>query len=152
MLKKVWNAFNQMVDARRAFAPALLRYSVAAIFLWFGIEQIVHTDAWTYLIPDALINTFHISAATFVFANGCMEVVLALLLVLGIGTRIAALILAVHLFNILPVVGYSATSVRDFGLAMAALVVFLNGADKYTLDYRWAVGSSRDSNGVHIIN
>ncbi len=152
MIKTLWIKFNALVDSRRVFAPAILRYSVAAIFLWFGSQQILHTDAWTYLIPDTLTSFLHISASTLVFSNGIVEVVLAALLVVGIGTRIAALILAVHLFNILPMVGYSATAVRDFGLAMAALVVFFNGADKYTLEYHWARSAAESSGDIHIIS
>lgn len=151
MISTLWRKFNALVDSRRVFAPAILRYSVAAIFLWFGSQQILHTDAWTYLIPDTLTSFLHISASTLVFSNGIVEVVLALLLVVGIGTRIVALILAVHLFNILPMVGYSATAVRDFGLAMAALIVFFNGADTFTLEYRWGRGAQDEFEHVHVI-
>lgn len=152
MINTLWRKFNTLVDSRKVFAPAILRYSVAAIFLWFGGQQILHTDAWTYLIPDALTSFLHISASTLVFSNGIVEVVLAALLVVGIGTRVVSLILAVHLLNILPMVGYSATAVRDFGLAMAALVVFINGADKYTLEYHWARSTADAAGDIHIIN
>jgi uncharacterized membrane protein YphA (DoxX/SURF4 family) len=151
MIHTVWVKFNALVDSRRVFAPAILRYSVAVIFLWFGSQQILHTDAWTYLIPDALTSFLHMSASTLVFSNGIVEVVLAVLLVIGVGTRVVALILAIHLLNILPMVGYSATAVRDFGLAMAAVVVFINGADRYTLEYRRARRAD-EVQGIHIIN
>lgn len=46
--------------------------------------------------------------------------------------------LAVHLFNIMWMVGYGEIGVRDFGLAIATLVVFMNGSDAFCLQQKKA--------------
>ena len=61
--------------------------------------------------------------------NALFELVFGFLLLFGWQTRIAALLLALHLFDIMYVVGYGEIGVRDFGLAIATLVVFMNGPD-----------------------
>ena len=57
--------------------------------------------------------------------------IFGLLLLFGWQTRIVALLLALHLFDIMWTVGYGEIGVRDFGLAMGTLVVFMNGPDLF---------------------
>ena len=65
--------------------------------------------------------------------NAVFEIIFASLLALGIFTRIASLLLALHMIGIVVSLGYNAVAVRDFGLMIATFTVFLNGPDKLCL-------------------
>ena len=77
--------------------------------------------AWTFVVTPWPVYLF------------VLEGVLGLMLLFGWQTRIVALLLALHLFDIMYVVGYGEIGVRDFGLAVATLVVAMNGYDPLSL-------------------
>ncbi len=111
------------------YAASVLRYAMSAVILWFSIQQFLHNSTWTAYIPDSIVSMTHLSASVLVFFNACFELVFGLALVFGWQTRIVALLLALHLFDIMWVVGYGEIGVRDFGLAFGTIVVFMNGSD-----------------------
>ena len=111
------------------YAASVLRFAMSAVILWFSVQQFLHNQTWTAYVPDSAVALTHLSASTLVFFNAVFELVFGVLLVFGIRTRIVALLLAAHLFDIMWVVGYGEIGVRDFGLAMATLVVFMRGPD-----------------------
>lgn len=115
-------------------APAVLRVGLALVFLWFGSQQLLETERWTGFVPEAIVAMSGLSAELLVRANGVFEIIFGSLLLLGFQTRIVALLLALHMFQITGTVGYSAIGVRDFGLSVATLAIFLQGADEYGLD------------------
>lgn len=102
---------------------------MAAVILWFSLQQLMHNHQWIAYIPDYIVAVSHISARMLVLFNALFELVFGIMLLFGWQTRIAALLLALHLFDIMFVVGYGEIGVRDFGLAFATLVVFMNGPD-----------------------
>lgn len=118
------------------YAPIITRYGMSLVFLWFGFTQVMGPESWTSLIPEFITNITHLSALTFVYLNGGMEIVLGLLLIIGIYTRISALILALHLLFITIDVGYNAIGIRDLGLTLATLSIFFNGPDFLCLENR----------------
>lgn len=120
------------------YAPSVLRYGMTAVILWFSLQQFLHPATWTAYVPDSAVAITHFSAIALVYVNATLEAVLGLMLLFGWQTRIVALLLALHLFDIMYVVGYGEIGVRDFGLAVATLVVSMNGHDPLTLR-----GSSR---------
>ena len=61
---------------------------------------------------------------------------LGTLMLVGLYTRVSSFILALHLFGIAFSIGFNSLGIRDFGLAFATLVVFLNGVDELCLDKR----------------
>ncbi len=89
---------------------------------------------WTRLIPQMVIDLSHLSASTLVQANAVFELVFGLALFLGLYTRFVALLLALHLLDIVYVVGFTAVGVRDFGLAVATFSIFLYGPSYLSLD------------------
>lgn len=111
------------------YAASVLRYGLAAVILWFSLAQFLHNSQWTAYIPASIVAMTGVSAGILVFLNAVFELVFGLLLVFGWQTRIVALLLALHLFDIMYVVGYGEIGVRDFGLAIATLVIFMNGPD-----------------------
>jgi len=111
------------------YASSVLRYGMSAVILWFSFQQFADPQTWTAYVPDSAVSLSHLSASTLVYFNAAFELVFGLMLVFGWQTRIAALLLALHLFDIMYVVGYGEIGVRDFGLAVATLVVCMNGPD-----------------------
>ncbi|MBU6427311.1 DoxX family membrane protein [Patescibacteria group bacterium] len=113
----------------KLYAPSVLRYGMGTVILWFSIEQFLHNSLWTAYVPDYAVAISHLSASTLVFFNAAFELVMGILLVFGWRTRIVALLLALHLFDIMWTVGYGEIGARDFGLAVATLVIAMNGPD-----------------------
>jgi len=118
----------------KKFAPVVLRIGISLVFLWFGSQQLLHTAQWTALIPQSVMDMSHLTAVTLVHINGAFEIVFALALIIGFHIRITALLLALHILDIIYVVGYGQTGVRDFGIAIGTIAVFLYGMDGWSLD------------------
>jgi uncharacterized membrane protein YphA (DoxX/SURF4 family) len=120
---------QKIISFLERYAASVLRYGLAAVILWFSLEQFLHNSLWTAYIPPSIVVMTGISAAILVFFNAVFELVFGIALVLGWQTRIVALLLALHLFDIMYVVGYGEIGARDFGLAVATLAIFMNGSD-----------------------
>ncbi len=115
-----------------SYAPILLRFAIGLVYLWFGSSQLLDPLQWEAFVPSwALYGG--ITSHTLVYFNGIFEVIMALLLLLGIYTRIVASLLFVHLLTITLSIGFNAIGVRDFGLTFATLSIALYGDDKYSL-------------------
>ena len=117
------------------YALPLLRAGLVVLFLWFGLSQVTTPGDWLAWVPE-WTSAFGVSASTIVLLNGAFEVVLGALLAVGFYTRIAALLLSIHLLFIAYEVGYNDVGVRDFVLAIATLSLALFEPDQYTIDKR----------------
>lgn len=122
------------MNTMKLYAPTVLRYALSLVMLWFGTQQFLNTQEYVGYVPDSIVAMLHTSAITLVHLNGIAELVLGTLLVFGIWTRWVAFLLALHLLDIMFTIGYGQIAVRDFGLAMALMVIFMNGPDPLTLD------------------
>lgn len=125
----------------KELAPAILRISLALVFLYFGIVQLNDPSSWSSYVPEFL-DVPGISSNNLVALNGLVEITLGLFLICGLYTRFASLILSLHLFGIALSIGFSPLGVRDFGLAFATLSIFFSGPDRYTFDYNYAKKSN----------
>ncbi len=114
-----------------------LRVSLALVFLYFAFMQLSDPGSWSSFVPERF-KVSGISANNIVLLNGFVELVLGMFLIIGLYTRFASLILGIHLIGIAFSIGFNPLGVRDFGLALATISVFLFGPDRYTLDYRLA--------------
>lgn len=117
------------------YAPIILRIGLALLFLWFGTNQIMHPTDWFGFIPQSIISLTGLNVGTIVFFNGLFEIIAGSMLLLGLFTRVIAFLLFLHILDIAFVVGLDAIGVRDLGLSVATFVIFLNGADWFTLDH-----------------
>jgi uncharacterized membrane protein YphA (DoxX/SURF4 family) len=113
----------------KIYAPAVLRLGMVAVILWFSLQQFLHNDQYSAYVADLVVALSHLSAGMLVFFNAVFELVFGILLAFGWQTRIVSLLLALHLFDIMYTVGYGQIGTRDFGLAVATFVVFMNGPD-----------------------
>ena len=110
------------------YAAPVLRYGIGLLLLWFGLTNTFSPHTLIgYLPPWA--PTFGLAPLTLMVINGIAEIILAALLLLGIFTRIAALLAALHMAGIAIMLGYNDIGVRDAALAISAFAVFLNGSD-----------------------
>ena len=118
-------------ESLKRFAPLLIRTAIAIVFLWFGFSQLSNPAQWTRMIPDYVS---FMSPTALVYLNGSVEIILAVLLLLGLFTRIVSILLGLHLLHITTIVGYGATGARDLALALVTLSISLNGTDEFCLD------------------
>jgi len=117
----------------KTYAPLVLRIGMAAVFLYFGITQLMRPEAFVgWLPPEA--NLIPLPATTLVALNGGFETLFGTLLLLGLFRRISALLLGMHLMMITITIGLTDIGVRDFGLAVAAISIALTETDNLSLD------------------
>jgi uncharacterized membrane protein YphA (DoxX/SURF4 family) len=122
-------------DNFKKFAPIILRYGIGLVYLWFGISQLLSPENFVGYLPDFIFNSSY--ATTFVIINGIFEIIASILLLSGIFTRIVAILLALHLLAITIDVGYGEIGVRDFGLTIATITIFLWGEDEWCMEKKW---------------
>ncbi len=143
-----FSLFSSFFVKAKPYTPIVVRISIALVFLWFGINQLlVPKDFMGYLpswvIQDAagfghyfhsIIMLLHLTPAMIIFFNGLLETVLGLLLLVGLFTRVSALLLGLHLLSIAFSLGYNDVAIRDLGLFLVSISVFLHGADLWCWD------------------
>ncbi len=117
------------MDASRR-ATSILRYALAVVALWFGINEIIFPVTWEAFIPGFLGNGAHI--ATLVVIHGVTLSACGLAFVFNHYRRTAAYLFALLLFLIIADLviqsGFSDIAIRDVGLfgATLALAVIKN--------------------------
>jgi|SRR3989338_241255 len=121
-------------ESMRGLAPAIVRVGVSVVFIWFGYQQLINASSWTVLVPSWITSLSGINAVNFIYFNGVFEVVFGISLLLGLFTRIVGFLLALHMLHITYLVGYNDVGVRDFGLSLSTIAVFLHGADSWSID------------------
>ena len=120
------------IDKFRKLGPAIVRWGMSLVFLYFGFSQIRNPESFIFWLPEWTANLF-ISQTIFVYINGIFEIVFGTLLLLGLFTRISGLLLGLHLAAITISIGFTQIGVRDFGLTITTFAVFFNGEDDYCL-------------------
>lgn len=117
------------IQRASAYASPVLRCGIAAVIIWFGVQQLLNAEAWTIWLP-AWTAISGIEPTTIVYLNGGFEVVTGLMLLIGFWTRLVAFVLFLHLLVIVFDIGMNPTGVRDFGLAVALLAIALREEQK----------------------
>ena len=121
------------IDKYKEYAPLIARVSISLVFLWFGLNELINTEEWVTWLPQFAHN-LPIAPTTLVLINGTFEIIFGGLLLLGLFTRITAFLLFIHLLGISFSVGYSDVMIRDLGLSLVTLSIFLSGPDKWCLE------------------
>ena len=133
---------QKIIKFLELYSASILRYGMAAVILWFSVAQFFNATQWTAYVPDSIVSMTGISAVVLVYFNATFELIFGILLLLGWQTRPVAFLLAAHLFDIMYIVGYGEIGVRDFGLAVATFVVFMNGTDSLCIQQKRKVAVS----------
>ena len=122
------------------YGPLVLRLGLAFVFLWFGFSQLFQPESFYGYLPPMMMHLSSSLPHPLIILNGLAEIILGLLLLTGKWTRVAASLLAAHLFFIILSLGYNEIAVRDFGLMIGTIAIALNGADRWCLDQRQTKG------------
>ncbi len=142
------NKIKNFIGQNKKYSTDIVRIAVSLVFLWFGISQIVNPESFLGYIPEWLYQQepqmmhgfmqFMQKAPNFAYTlillNGIFETIFGALLLMGYFTRIAAFLLALHLFSIAFSLGYNDIAIRDFGLALATASLIFSGAGEFSLD------------------
>ena len=123
-------------------APAIARWGLGIVFFLFGILQFTSPESFYGYIP-AFANNFGMSSATLILLNGILDFAIGVLLLLGIFTRIVAIVAAVHLLVIILGLGWNDITVRDIGLMIVAVAIAVHGSDELCLEKRWRSSRAR---------
>lgn len=110
------------------------RIGLAGVLLWFGSQQLLHTQNWSGYVPDYAVHLSGISATTITLINGSAEIAFGLLLLAGFLTQVSAMIMGVHLVLIAFSLGINELGVRDWGLAAALFGIALAGPGVFSID------------------
>ncbi len=117
----------------------ILRVSLAAVFLWFGIDKFFHPIYWINAwLPDFVINLgaiFHVSVNSLVYSIGVIELLVGISLTSNMFIDFFAIIAVVFLVGISLFYGFSEVLVRDIGIigGLLALVFWPNpGLRRYS--------------------
>jgi uncharacterized membrane protein YphA (DoxX/SURF4 family) len=98
------------------------------------MSQISDPNSWIGFVPQSIMDITHLDVTVIVYLNGAFEIIAGSALFLGLFTRTVALLLALHMLDITFVVGLDAIGMRDLGLSVATVVVWMNGMDWFSLD------------------
>lgn len=115
------------------WSPFVLRIGISLVMIWFATQQFSNPSSWISYLPTWTQN-LPISQIGFIYLNGWFEITFGLLMLVGFYTRIVALFLGLHLLGIAFSVGYNPTGVRDFGLSIALISIFLYGKSIWSVD------------------
>jgi len=125
-----------MVHFNKEYTPILVRYGTGIVFFLFGLSQITTQENWLAWFPS-WIESFGVELTTVILITGIFNLIIGGLLLLGLFTRLAALLGILHLVGVITTIGYNDIAIRDFGLLLALIGVLFYGADKWCLDLKW---------------
>ncbi len=115
------------------YKDKLLSYSIAIVFLLFGIDKFVNTK----LVTSWLIATERVRAlipledlTLVVYLLGVIEIIIAILLFINIKQRYFALIAGIWLIIVMSTARYPSSLPQDLGLLGIAIFLILNRRDK----------------------
>lgn len=120
----------------KAYSPGIARIGVGLVFFIFGIDQIIRPEVWFAFIPQFALE-FGISQYTLIYLNGAFDLIIGTLLLLGLLIRISSGLGILHLIGLVLTFGYTDIAVRDFGLLIVLISVFLQGPDRLSLDQKF---------------
>ncbi len=126
------------IGSYKQYAPVVLRIGIALLMLWFGFTNVFSPNTLIGYLSPSIAHFTPFSSLTVMVINGMFEVLFGVLLLIGVFTRTASLLTALHIFGIAIILGYNDIAIRDYALAAASFAVFLNGADRYCLDKKHA--------------
>ncbi|MDD5050701.1 MAG: DoxX family protein [Candidatus Pacebacteria bacterium] len=117
----------------KKYAPLVLRIAISFVLLWFGTQQLLHPQMWVKILPP-WTTSLPFAPLTLIAINSWFEIIFGIALLVGFQTRIVALVLALHIFDIAYTLGYGSVAIRDVGLALATLSIAMADAPELSFD------------------
>ncbi len=106
-----------------------LRLGLAAVFLCFGIDKMVHPSYWLNAwVPKSLLDIvekFSVTGTQFIYLNGIFEILVGFSLLTGVLNKFFSILAIVFIVLVLIFSGVNEITIRDFGLIGGFVSVFL---------------------------
>jgi uncharacterized membrane protein YphA (DoxX/SURF4 family) len=117
------------------WTPLILRLVIAYVFIWFGWSCVSDPASWSGLVPDWT----HIfgSAETLVLIHGVVEIICAILLIVGFKLRWVSAILFLILLDTVIILGSGPAMARDIGLLGGIATIWFWNSEQITPERRW---------------
>ncbi len=107
------------------YSNLVLRLSLAAVFLWFGIDKFFHPDYWfNAWVPQsvaAIWESVGLGAMDIVYVSAVFEILVGVSLITNIFVFFFSALSVLFLIGIMFFSGFSEVLVRDIGLMGAFL-------------------------------
>ena len=106
-----------------------LRLGLAAVFLWFGVDKMIHPSYWLniWITPRVtdLISRTGLSGSQFIYLCGVFEALVGVSLAAGIFSKFFSALAILFLVGVAIFVSSGDVIVRDVGLIGGLVAVFL---------------------------
>ena len=112
----------------------VIRIGLAVVFLWIGIDTLLHPIVWLAWVPQWLLNIIPFSPTMFMYIHGSIEALLGLMLLVGFLTRKVSAVAAVMLAAIIVILGFNDLAARDFAILTIAVALSLVKEHPLSLD------------------
>lgn len=115
------------LSMKRNLPILVLIVSLAFVFGYFGIDKFVDPLLWMGFLPAWMNGLLGMDKTVWVKIVGSIEIVIALMLLIPQRTvRMAgAVLVPLHLLAVLAQVSWNDVGVRDIGLLLSAVALFL---------------------------
>jgi uncharacterized membrane protein YphA (DoxX/SURF4 family) len=121
---------SQAMDVAAEWAPTAGRLLLGLVLAWFGYHELVQPRLWTGYVPG--VSSGSPIAVLLVLGHGWLLAMLAVALIAGLATRLAAATAAVLLLQIVITLsvtgGLTDLTLRDVGVL--GLAICLTGSSK----------------------
>ena len=111
-----------------------LRLGLAAVFLWFGIDKIIHPSFWlnAWMTPRVagIIGYAALSESQFIYLLGVFEILTGVSLATGIFSKFFSALAILFLVSAAIFVSSGDVILRDVGLIGGLVAVFLWSAPR----------------------
>ncbi len=102
---------------------------MAAVFLWFGIDKIIHPsywiNAWTAQHVGGFLAALRLPISQLVYLGAIFEILVGLSLLTGVFIRFFSLLAIMFLIGMIFWSGWNDAAIRDLGLLGGFLAIFL---------------------------
>src|SRR5262249_36898753 len=117
----LWESSGRLMTFDHRWNHVLTRGALGLLFLWFGMTGLFTPDTLVGYVPSW--STSFIEPFRVVFLNALLDTALGALLLLGLYTRAAAAIGALHVMGIALSIGYNDVMARDVALSLICAAV-----------------------------
>jgi len=114
-----------------------LRLALAVVFLWFGVDKLLHPAYWltAWVNPRfvSIAESLKITQERLIYGAGVFEILTGLSLVSSVFVKVFSALAILYLAVILFIGGLTVISVRDASLALGFLAVLFwpNSRSRY---------------------
>lgn len=110
------------------YSYLILRLGLAAVFLWLGIDKIIHPNywltAWAGRWTISVLSRVGLNSLQFVYLSAIFELLIGISMLSGLFVKFFSLLAIIFLISVFFSVGFGETAVRDIGLIGGFLAIF----------------------------